>query len=80
MLAPLDYVPEFVKLLELDHVPNLSERGIDDSRFVDRGGCWDAGSHNGISDVSCLGLWRHFMGALELLGEDELEGEMLLVR
>lgn len=37
--------PEFVEVLQFDHVPDLGEGGGDDGGFADGGGCWDAGGH-----------------------------------
>ena len=41
--------PELVELLELDVVPDVGKRGLDDGRLVNGGGVWDGGRHCGWS-------------------------------
>lgn len=44
-LALGDGGPELGEVLELDVVPNVGERGLDDGRFDDGGAGWDCSGH-----------------------------------
>ena len=49
MMALLKLCPEVMKVLELDQMPDLGERGSNDGGFCDRGRSGDAARH-----VCCL--------------------------
>jgi hypothetical protein len=56
-LALLESRPELAKVLELDQVPDVAERGLDDGGLVDEGGGGDAGRHVLSREVLGLFVW-----------------------
>jgi hypothetical protein len=61
-LALLESRPELAEVLELDQVPNIAERRLDDGRLADGGGSGNTARHY-VLNVQLI-LWRVFWWAL----------------